>query len=86
MSPHRTGGPAYWASGGGVEGRCGPVRLREALALLAFLSAEGERLDRKGESTAARFCAELVLELGPAIATAAAWRRSSQGLSISRAG
>ena len=86
MSPGRIGGRAFWASGGGVEGRCGPLGLGEAVALLAFLSAEGERLDRGGEPAAARFFAELALELGPAIATAAAWRRCSQGGGISCAG
>jgi hypothetical protein len=75
MSPARIGGLAYWASGGSVAGRRGPLPLAGAVELLAFFNREAEVCVARGDAPAARFCAELALELGCAIARAAAWRR-----------
>ena len=75
MSPDRVGGPSYWASGGTVAGRRGPMALPRAAELLDFLSNEAEMRQVAGDLAAARFCAEVAMELGQAIARAAIWRR-----------
>jgi len=75
MSPARTGGLAYWASGGSVAGRHGPMPLARAVELLAFFNSEADASLRRGDEPAARFCADLALELGFALARAASWRR-----------
>jgi len=83
MSPQRMGGRAFWASGGGVEGRCGPIGLADAFALLRFLSDEAATRVT-GDAAAVEFCAELALELGCALARAVAWRRcADQTLRVS---
>ena len=75
MSPDRMGGLAYWASGGAVAGRRGPIALGRAAGLLDFFNQAAEASLAGGDAAAARFCAELALELGCAIAKAASWRR-----------
>lgn len=75
MSPDRMGGPAYWASGGTVAGRRGPLPLRRAVALLDFFNEAADASLGGGDAAAARFCAELAMEVGCAIAKAASWRR-----------
>ena len=75
MSPDRMTGAAYWASGGTVAGRRGPIELGRAAELLGFFNSEAEARLTAGDRAAARFCAELALELGCAIAKAALWRR-----------
>jgi hypothetical protein len=75
MSPERMGGAAFWASGGTVESRRGPIASADAAALLAFLVSEAEVRSRCGDAAAARHCAEQALELGPALARAISWRR-----------
>jgi hypothetical protein len=72
-------GPAYWASGGSVEGRRGPIAAADAAALLAFLSSEAEARAGAGHGAAARYCAEQALELGRALAKAVIWRRCGCG-------
>jgi len=79
MSPQRMGGRAYWTSGGGVEGRRGELPLPGALALLEFLSAEAEAQSSHADAAAARFCADMALELGEALARAVSWRRCGRG-------
>jgi len=75
MSPVRMGGLAYWASGGSVVGRRGPVALSRAVELLTFFNSEAEQSLADGDAAAARCCADLALELGCAVAKAASWRR-----------
>jgi hypothetical protein len=75
MSPARMGGLAYWASGGSVAGRRGPIELSRAMALLDFFNGEAETSLAGGDAAAARCCADLAIELGCAIAKAASWRR-----------
>ena len=75
MAPDRMGGLAYWASGGTVAGRAGAIRLERATELLGFLNTQAEACLSEGDAAAARFCAELAVELGCAIAAAAAWLR-----------
>ena len=79
MSPHRMRGAAWWASGGTVAGRRGPVALGRALELLAFFNGEAESRLAAGDRAAARFCADQALEVGCAIAKAALWRRCAGG-------
>jgi hypothetical protein len=69
------GGLAYWASGGSVAGRRGPMALARAVELLALFNRKAEACLARGDAPAARLCAELALELGCAIARAIAWRR-----------
>jgi hypothetical protein len=80
MSPARMGGLAYWASGGSVAGRRGPVTLSRAVELLGFFNDEAEALLGAGDAAAARCCADLALELGCAVAKAASWRRCAGDL------
>ena len=80
MSPGRMGGLAYWASGGSVAARRGPVTLSRALELLAFFNNEAEALLSAGDAAAARCCADLALELGCAVAKATSWRRCAGDL------
>jgi hypothetical protein len=75
MSPTRMGGLAYWASGGAVVGRRGPIALARAAALLAFFNREAGTLLAQGDAPAASFCADVAMELGCALARAANWRR-----------
>jgi hypothetical protein len=75
MSPERMSGAAYWSSGGTVASRRGPVALGRAVELLAFFNSEAEARLAAGETAPARFCAELALEIGCAIAKTAYWRR-----------
>lgn len=75
MSPDRMTGVAYWASGGTVASRRGPIALGRAAELLAFFNDEAEARLAAGDTAAAQFCAELALEIGCAIAKAARWRR-----------
>jgi hypothetical protein len=75
MSPARMGGLAYWASGGSVAGRRGPIALSRAVELLAYFNEEAEALLGDGDAAAAHLCADLALELGCALAKAASWRR-----------
>jgi hypothetical protein len=79
MSPDRIGGLAYWASGGTVAGRRGPIALARAAALLDFFNRAAETSLADGDAAAARFCAELALEVGCALAKAASWRRCGGG-------
>ena len=75
MAPGRMGGLAYWASGGSVAGRRGPIGLARAAELLGFFNRQAETSLAEGDAAAAHFCADLALELGCAIAKAASWRR-----------
>lgn len=75
MSPERMDGLAYWASGGTVAGRRGPLELAHAADLLAFFNQQAEARQAAGDAAAASYCAELALELGRAIAKAMTWRR-----------
>jgi hypothetical protein len=78
------GGLAYWASGGSVAGRRGPMGLSRAMDLLDFFNREAEASLASGDAAAARYCADLALELGCAVAKAASWRRCAAGLSCPR--
>jgi hypothetical protein len=80
VSPERMSGLAYWSSGGSVAGRCGPLALGSAVELLGFLNREAEACLAQGDGVAARFCAELALEFGCAVAKAVTWRRCGRGL------
>jgi hypothetical protein len=75
MSPARMAGLAWWASGGSVEGRRGPIAAPDAAQLLTFLAREAESLAMAGDGAAALHCAEQALELGRALAKAISWRR-----------
>jgi hypothetical protein len=79
MAPDRMGGLAYWASGGSVAGRRGPIALARAAELLAFFNQQAETSLAGGDTAAARLCADLALELGCAIAKAVSWRRCGGG-------
>ena len=73
------GGLAYWSSGGSVAGRGGTLALESAVELLAFFNREAEACLARGDGAPARFCAELALELGCAVAKAVTWRRCWRG-------
>ena len=75
MAPERMSGPAYWSSGGTVAGRRGPITLARAAELLAFFNETADARLADGDAVTARFCADLALEVGRAIAKAMIWRR-----------
>jgi hypothetical protein len=77
MAPGRMGGLAYWASGGSVAGRHGPIGLARAVELLGFFNRQAEASLADGDAAAAHLCADLALEIGCALARAARWRRCS---------
>lgn len=79
MSPARMAGLGWWASGGSVEGRRGPIAAANAAQLLTFLAREAEARAAAGDAVAARYCAEQALELGRALAKAISWRRCAAG-------
>jgi hypothetical protein len=77
MSPERMAGRAYWASGGDVIGRCGPISISRAFELLQVFTEEAERQRWAGDPAAGELLSSLALELGAAIARAAVWRRAA---------
>jgi hypothetical protein len=78
MSPRRMGGPAYWASGGAIVGRCGPIELERARALLDFYDEAAREQRSAGDSAATLCCLRLAVDLARAVIAASAWRRAAQ--------
>jgi hypothetical protein len=79
MSPQRMGGLAYWACGGEVMGRCGPLARARAAEVAKFLVAQAERGREIGDMAAVYLCCHLALELADAVAAADDWRRAAAG-------
>jgi hypothetical protein len=77
MSPERMAGRAYWASGGDVIGRCGPMSVARAFELLQVFTEEAGRQRWAGDLAAGELLSSLALELGAAVARAAVWRRAA---------
>jgi hypothetical protein len=77
MSPDRMPGPAYWASGGEVRGRGGPLTPARAVEIVRFLDQQAEDSDRFGDLTGAGVCRRVALDLRRAIAAAGDWRRAA---------
>jgi hypothetical protein len=75
MAPDRMGGLAYWASGGTVASRRGPLGPARAAELLGFFNLQADACVAEGDAGVARFCADLALELGCAVAAAVTWRK-----------
>jgi hypothetical protein len=84
MSPERMGGLAYWASGGGIVGRCGPIGFERARTLLDFYEAAARERRGAGDSAATLCCLRLAVDLARAIISASAWRRAAQGQNRTR--
>ena len=80
MSPARMPGPAYWASGGEVRGRCGPLTRDRAGEVLQFLQRQAEDGLRIGDFAAAAALCRMARDLRLAIALADDWRRAAGGL------
>lgn len=76
MSPERMAGPAYWASGGDVIGRCGALSIERAFELLQFFAGEAER-QHGDPAGGGGLLASMAMDLGAAVARAAAWRRAA---------
>jgi len=74
-------GPAYWASGGEVRGRTGPMARERAVEIARFLDRQGEDCCESGDLAAAGALRRMVRELRLAIASADDWRRAAGGLS-----
>ena len=77
MSPHRSGRLTYWHSGGGVEGRSGPLTRRRALELLHFYVGEVIAGFQRRDIAAVIFCVSTSLDIASAIVAADAWRAAS---------
>jgi hypothetical protein len=83
MSPAPMPGPAYWASGGEVRGRCGPLTRDHAVEVLQFLDRQTEVSRETGELAAAGALSGMARNLRHAIASADDWRRAAAGLRAS---
>jgi hypothetical protein len=79
MTPRRMPGPAYWASGGEVLGRAGPLTPARAVDVAAFLTRQAEARRGGGDVAAAALLGEMASELSRAIAAADGWRRAATG-------
>jgi hypothetical protein len=79
MSPAPMPGPAYWASGGEVRGRCGPLTRDRAAEVLQFLDRQAEASRETGELATAGVLGGLARNLCHAIASADDWRRAGTG-------
>jgi hypothetical protein len=77
MSPDRMPGPAYWASGGEVRSRGGPLTPERAVEIAEFLERQAEGSRETGDSVAAGVCGRMALDLRRAIAAANDWRRAA---------
>jgi hypothetical protein len=79
MSPKRAPGLAYRAVGGEVVGRNGRSLPSPALALLGFYATEAQRARSRADEAAARYCAQMAVELLRAVVAADDWRRAGGG-------
>jgi hypothetical protein len=80
MSPERMGGPAYWACGGEVRGRCGPLARTRAIEVARFFVDQAERGLETHDTAAARLGCRLATDLIRAIVAADNWRRAAANL------
>jgi len=78
MSPAPMSGPAYWASGGEVRGRRGPLTRGRAVELAGFLDREAGRAC--GDPALAGALRRMARDVRRAIAAADGWRRAAAGL------
>jgi len=69
--------PAYWASGGGVMSRQGPLSAVRALELLRFFGREASARLVHGDRAGARFCARTAKQLALALSETDSWRRAA---------
>lgn len=76
MNAVRSGTLAYWASGGCVQSHGGELTSRASLDLLRFLGRRAALCQREHDTSGARYCASVALELARAILAAEDWRRA----------
>jgi hypothetical protein len=79
MNAERAGRPTYWASGGTVMNRRGPLPFAKALALFQCLGCEAWQCRRRDDAAGAGYCAATALELAQAIVAADDWRCAAEG-------
>jgi hypothetical protein len=79
MRPPQQNAGGYWASGGDILGRAGPLPPQNANRLFASYGREALQRDRCGDAAAARLCAALALQLARAIVAADDWRCAASG-------
>jgi hypothetical protein len=72
-------GPSYWASGGEVRGRAGPLTRTRALDVAGFLARQAEARRHSGDPAAADLFSGMALELRAALAATDDWRRAAGG-------
>jgi hypothetical protein len=80
MSPASTPSAAYWASGGEVRGRCGPLTRERAIEVARFLERRAEVSRMAGDLATARAVGGMARRLRRAIAAADDWRRAATPL------
>jgi hypothetical protein len=83
MSPAPMPGPAYWASGGEVRGRCGALTRERAVEVLQFLERQAEVSRETGELAGAGVLSGMARNLRHAIDLADNWRAAAAGLRAS---
>jgi hypothetical protein len=81
MSPAQMPGPAYWASGGELRGRCGPLTRDRAAEVLQCLQRQIEASRKTGDLAAAGALGGMARNLRFAIAAAEDWHRAAEPLS-----
>ena len=79
MTPVRLPTRAYWASGGVIVGRCGPLTTVQASALLRFYRRQALACHDHGDHDAVICCLALAADLAVAIVNAADWARAASG-------
>jgi len=83
MSP--TGGArSYWTCGGSIVGRCGPLSMSRALALLQFYAGEALTCEGAGDALGAAGCLRLASDLADALLSAAEWARCASPSPLQR--
>jgi len=80
MSPAPMPGPAYWASGGEVRGRSGPLTRERGIEVVQFLDRQAEDSRGTRDLPAADALRRMAEDLRRAIASADDWRRAAGGL------
>jgi hypothetical protein len=76
----------WWASGGTICSRSGPVTAASALELFGRYAREAWERRLNGERPAARLCAEMALNLGEAIVGSDDWQCAAGGRGRSESG
>jgi hypothetical protein len=68
---------AYWASGGGITSKFGPLSMDTADRLYTFFACQAIKADEIKDREGARYCAQMAIQLFKAIEQANRWARAA---------